>query len=280
MTEIVTEALIEMHFHSALVQKFQTDYGANFLKLLKPSPQQEAWVGFDQSWALTSLSTGELFQELRTAIRKNKTRISNFYFGYFLQFKPVEKRVRRTNSTPSHYSTPYFNSRLSLQPNKTTGLSQHETLLRLNRILGAIVQYACAMLFDPSDIWQPPDLNKLRLVDISMSPAGWATNQQHYITFQTEDDPSPHWRSDPVIGKAISVDDWMNPNMDLIHPINAGQLISLLQKAYSTIKGIDPESLAEPALLEKTDILEVLPASFTIIEFQKQPNSLLHEDRS
>jgi hypothetical protein len=272
MTEIITEALLEMHFHAALVQYFQSIYGSNFLKLLKPSPQQEAWVGFDQSWASTSLTTRQLFEELRTAIQEKRRNISNFYFGYFLQFKAVEKKVRRSRLMPAQYNTPYFRSQLSLQPNRSTGLSQHETLLRLNNIFGSIVRYACAMLFDPADIWQQPDINKLRLIDISTAPSGWATNQPHFITFQTENDQSPNWFSEAVEGKSIGFADWASPDMDFIHPIDAEALIELLQTTYKELKGLgEAEQLS---VFEYSDFINVMPDALTILEFGKRTKNI------
>lgn len=217
------------------------------------------------------MTTEELYQELRSAIQENRTNVSNLYFGYFLQFKPVEKRIRRTKSTPEHYTTPYFNTKLSLQPNKTTGLSQHETLLRLNQVFGAIVQYACAMLFDPSDIWQTQKLSKLRLVDISTAPSRWATNQQHYIAFQTEDDPSPYWCSDPIEGKSFNINDWIYPDHEMINPVNSEQLIDLISKAYATVKGTHARLSERSIFGEGTDLLNFMPESFTILELSKKP---------
>src|SRR5437870_3103260 len=39
----ITEALLEMHFHRAILAAFEGVFGARFLRLLKPSPQREAW---------------------------------------------------------------------------------------------------------------------------------------------------------------------------------------------------------------------------------------------
>jgi hypothetical protein len=52
-----------MHYHRALVDLFSGMYGQGFVKILKPSPQKEAWVGFDQGWARMSVSEEELIIE-------------------------------------------------------------------------------------------------------------------------------------------------------------------------------------------------------------------------
>ncbi len=177
MAEIITETLLEMHFHKAIVDYFKNMYGVNFLKLLKPSTQQEAWVGFDQAWAFTSVTTSELFAELKQSVLKKNDSVKSLYFGYFLQFKPVQQINRQSKNMPSTYDTPYFRSELSLKPNKTTGLSQHETLLRVLNIKNAAVAYACAMLFSLEEIYNEPNLDDIQCVDITTSPKGWATKK-------------------------------------------------------------------------------------------------------
>jgi hypothetical protein len=278
MSEIVTEALLEMHFHSALVNHFKTKYGGKFLRLLKPSPQQEAWVGFDQGYARTSLTTRELFSELRGAIQNSSTKVKKFYFGFFMQFKCVDRIVRRSRLMPPHYDPPYYRSPLSLYPNKSTDLSQHETLLRLNGVLGATVQYACAMLFDPEDIWDKPDLNKLRLVDISTAPPGWATNQQHFITFQTENDPSPFWCSEPVQGRSISFYNWAEPQAENIRPIGSEEILHYIEKSYRISIGKDVDQILTFDPHQTDQYTKLIPQSLTIIEYEKiQPESLIRK---
>lgn len=73
MSDIITEALLEMHFYQAQAKHFETVFGANFLRILKPTTQQEAWVGFDQGWVRTSVSTGELLDYLKDAIQSDAT---------------------------------------------------------------------------------------------------------------------------------------------------------------------------------------------------------------
>jgi hypothetical protein len=96
----VTEALLEMHFHRAVVAVFAATYGAKFLRLLKPSSQQEAWVGFDQGWNNTSLTNEQLYSHLKASIASSSTSIPGFFLGYFMQFKAVRKMARRSKFTP------------------------------------------------------------------------------------------------------------------------------------------------------------------------------------
>ena len=131
MARVINEALMEMHFHRAIVDHFRRAYGANLLTLYKPTTRREAWVGFDQAWTRTDLTQEELFQKLRDAVQTGKNSIDSVYLGYFLQFKGVEGVRRKSLHMPTQYEPPYLRSKLSLSPNAVTGLSQHETLLRL-----------------------------------------------------------------------------------------------------------------------------------------------------
>lgn len=243
MSEIITETLLEMHFHQALVENFANLYGAKFLRLLKPSTQQEVWVGFDQGWVNTSLTTEQLFNELRQTIQGQSSSVNNFYLGYFLQFKSVKRVTRQSKLMPANYNTPYFRSELSLTPNENTKLSQHETLLRLTAVNNANVYYACAMLFDLDEIYEQPNLDRLRLVDVTTSPTGWATNQRYFITFQIENDTNPLWCSDPVQGKSYSIREWLS--RDLLSPIRltGRELSALIQNATTAINGVGSETL-------------------------------------
>jgi hypothetical protein len=272
MSDVVTEALLEMHFHQAIVDRFRRQYGANFLKLLKPSPKQEAWVGFDQGWVRTSLSTSQLFSELQSAILNQATTANNFCFGFFLQFKIVKRMVRTSKLKPAQYTTPYFRSELSVDPNPTTGISQHETLLRLNALAGATVSYACGMLFDIADIWQAPSVDKLRCVDITTSPTGWATNQRHFLAFQTETDPSPFWCSDPAEGKSVSFDEWAfrqdNSSPKKMTGNQLHHFVTMVHDAIRDIGGSRIRALEADCWQRGIDpIPKLMPSSFTIMEF-------------
>ena len=98
MSDIITEALLEMYFLQAIVNRFSVIFGANFLKLLKPSPRQEALVGFDQGWVHSSVETKELLTELKKSISSKIDHVDNFYLGFILQYKKIKRiNSRRKN---------------------------------------------------------------------------------------------------------------------------------------------------------------------------------------
>src|SRR5258705_6436253 len=106
MSDWLPESLLEMHFHSALIQHYAKKFGAKFLRLYKPVPQKEAWLGFDQGWTRSNLTEEELFEALKGVIKASATSMPKFFLGEFLQFKVVDTLTRGSHKTPAGYSTP------------------------------------------------------------------------------------------------------------------------------------------------------------------------------
>jgi len=190
----VTETLLEMHYHRAFVELFEEVFGAKFLRLLKPSTRTEGWVGFDQGWVRTRVPNQQLMRELR-AYAEGTLPKPSVVLGYFMQFKVVHQKKRRSITDPPNLSPPYFRSELSLDASKITGISQHETLLRISKLPGADVSYCCPFLFHVDDIYEDPDLDEVKVVDVNTAPPGWATGGEHYIVFRDDTDAPPIWCS-------------------------------------------------------------------------------------
>lgn len=270
MSDMITEALLEMHYHKAIINAFSSVFGAKFLKILKPSPKKESWVGFDQGWVSTSLTQDEFFKKLRDEIQNRTQTIDKFYFGYFLQFKRVEIRHRNTRFMPSGYNTPYYRSELSLKANNTTGLSQHETLLILNNVKNAEVDYCCPMIFDLDEMYEEPDINKLRIIPINESPTGWATNDRHFITFQNPNDPNPIWQSDPSEGKSFLFKDWISEEFKKgPSPMKPEEIYNLVNDSINILtKKVMEFNKQFQTRIDKKEPLNILPECMTIIQFQ------------
>ena len=123
MNDILCESLLEMHFHSAIVNHFASVFGAKFLKLIKPTTNQEVWVGFDQGWVFTTMTESDVLKELKDAIHDKHPAFNIFYLGYFLQFKRVEQMKRRSVFTPLNWHSPYLRAELSLDINPSRVLN-------------------------------------------------------------------------------------------------------------------------------------------------------------
>ncbi|WP_157817974.1 hypothetical protein [Candidatus Thiodictyon syntrophicum] len=267
MSHWLPESLIEMHFHSALISYYSKKFSGKFIRLYKPVPQKEAWVGFDQGWTSSDLSELELFASLKAAIASQAKSINKFYLGEFLQFKVVDTVTRASKRMPAGFSTPYFRSELSLKPNKSTGISQHETLLRLKAIAKTAVFYTCGMVFEEADIWKPADLSALRFVDIQTAPPGWATNEDHFIVFRNSTDSTPMWCSEPLPGISFSIEELAERQL-LPLPLDGAAAAQLIQDSSRAVGGPEDGNIAD--IFGRTNShASRLPACFSLIEFER-----------
>jgi len=255
--EDVTETLLEMHFHRAIVKCFEDTFGAKFLRLLKPSTKSEAWVGFDQGWTRTTLTNAELFDQLKTTIASGATSVNAFYFGYFMQFKSVQQMQRLSRYAPTSFYAPYFRAEVSLEVNPNTGLSQHETLMRLSQIVGSDVNYVCPMMFNVDELYDEPNIDQLQVVDVRSAPGGWSSSDRHFITFQSVAGASPQWCSEPVPARAHPFRGWLESAETRPRRKTGVEILELIE---ATIEALAVNRRA-------TDREQTLPLALTVIEF-------------
>lgn len=213
----ITETVLEMHFHAALMDCIRSTLGlapTTSMHFFKYSPQNETFVGFDQAYARTTMSSDEFLAHLRqSAMYQNYDLHSDDRFiGYFLQYKTVRRMQNRTGRTPpqlvgNRRGSAHYRSELQTTRLPATNRSQHELLYGLNRNRGALVYYACPMLFDRTQLYEAVDLDQLRLADVSSCPGPYLDNDRHYIYFQ---DPhsDPIWCSEPTVGEAVTPHDF------------------------------------------------------------------------
>jgi hypothetical protein len=255
--EDVTETLLEMHFHRAIVKCFEDTFGAKFLRLLKPSTKSEAWVGFDQGWTRTTLTIAELFDQLKATIASGATSVNAFYFGYFMQFKSVQQMQRLSRYAPTSFYAPYFRAEVSLEVNPNTGLSQHETLMRLSQIAGSDVSYVCPMMFDVDELYDEPNIDQLQVVDVRSAPGGWLISDRHFIAFQSLAGASPQWCSEPVPAKAHPARAWLESAETRPARRTGVQILELIE---ATIKALESNRRV-------TNEEQTFPLAFTVVEF-------------
>lgn len=204
----ITETVLEMHYHRPLMDLFRETYGlgsSGHINFYKYSPQREVFIGFDQAFAMTELSTPEFFDLLSSSAMNSGYKLPARFVGYFLQFKVVSELKKIMKATPPGITNrPHYRASLDTTKNDTTGFSQHELLFNLNRNDGAMVYYACPMVFDKSALYEVSvEFDRLRLADLDTCPGAFTDNSNHYIYFNDQNS-EPVWCSDPVPGKAIS----------------------------------------------------------------------------
>jgi hypothetical protein len=272
----INEATLEMHFHAALMDLFRETFGlgpTGSIEFFKYSPQLEKFIGFDQAYIKTEMSGEELYDELETAASQNGYKLSKAIYGYFLQFKVVRSRVKASKSTPTGFTTPYYSSDLTTQRKKANDPSQHELLYQLAQNPGAMVYYACPMVFDRTDLYRPKaDLDKLTLAEVSSCPNAYADNGRHSVCFQTETGV-PNWCSDPVEGVAITAKQFA----DLL----AKKLRAPEQRAANA--GMLSEFLSSRKFVEEIkseDVLGVIGDALTIVTVTENEGARIPPQRA
>lgn len=262
MTDTICESLLEMHFHQAIVGHFAKVFGAKFLKLIKPSARQEVWVGFDQAWVRTTKTRDEVLRELRDAIQNQNSARSSFYLGYYMQFKRVEKMVRRSKYTPLAWPEPCLRAELDLEVNSQTGLSQHQTLVALNHVPNARVAYACPMMFDLDEIYDMPNLKRLRMVNVATAPNTFKAGERHFIAFRHKTDTALAWLSEPTQAESTGFEEWATPPNGP-PKLSGSEILELITVASSAIA----EASRERIYRAINTLVHYVPECFTLLEF-------------
>lgn len=265
----INEATLEMHFHAALMDLFRETFGlgpGGSVEFFKYSPQLEKFVGFDQAYVKTEMSGEELYDELASAASANGYKLNRLIYGYFLQFKVVKQRQKPSKSTPTGFSTPYYSSDLTTQRKKANDPSQHELLYQLAQNPGAMVYYACPMVFDRTDLYRPKaDLDKLTLAEVSTCPSGYSDNERHSVCFQSIDG-KPNWCSDPTEGNGITANHFAGMLGEKFRSLDAlASNAAMLASFLSSRKFIDN--------IKAEDMLELIGDALTIVVVTKSPQS-------
>lgn len=237
--------------------------GQGSFNFYKYSPQKECFVGFDQAYIRSELSDDQLFRELRSSAMNDGYHLRNFFIGYFLQFKVVKEMQRRVRHTPPQIvSRPHYRVSLDTKKNVHTGFSQHELLYSLNRNQGALVYYACPMVFDKSELYvDPSNLDLLRFSDLNDCPHIYDDNESHYIYFD-DTTAEPIWCSDPVEGTAYSPKQVVSKIAERVD--QKGALESQLE-LLDALKGTEDNVFSK----KEVPILELVSDSLTIIRYSE-----------
>lgn len=199
-----------MFYFAELRRHFQALYGKATVRLLKPSTTRDVWLGFDQGWIISDAPESDLFADLQSSVTHGSTTVRRMYLGFFLQFKQVTERSRRSKNTPKGVWPTYHEVLLDLVPSGTTGMSQHETLTRVSQIRDAQACYACPFVFEPEEIYEEPVLDDLRCVPVEDAPTGWRAREDHRLVFRSNSTSRVLWCSEPHEGRAMSFGEWVS----------------------------------------------------------------------
>lgn len=262
----VTETLLEMYYFPAIRDLIASIFGVRVLRLLKPSRRREGWVGFDQGWVRTDLTTDDLYTELSDALQNSALSVPRLYFGFFLQFKIVEIMRRISKYTPPNIFADYYRSELDLTRSSESGAIQHHLLVHLASMANTAVAYACPMFFDIDAIYDQPDLETLRCVPVSISTPVFNEYERHFIAIQTPRSSRGYWCSETVRTEHVSFTQWIRrEGVAGPAPMDGKHLISLIESAAEAAR----ERTPWPREYATRGPATVLPQSFTIIEMAK-----------
>ncbi|MFL6197616.1 MAG: hypothetical protein ACJ76J_00420 [Thermoanaerobaculia bacterium] len=271
---MITETVLEMHFHKPLMDLFRDTFGLGLtgsINFYKYSPQRECFIGFDQAYAKTELSEEAFFELLRDAAMSSGYRVSDTFLGYFLQFKIVkEMQVRKRYAPPNMTNRPHYRVSLDTTKNINTGLSQHELLYNLNQNPGALVYYACPMIFDRAVLYEiNVDLDLLRLADMDTCPSAYGDNDNHFVYFNDRQ-ATPIWCSEPVDGKAIAPPQLARIVAGRLREVEPAQAAADLLNLLTDVDGVglraDAETFREKSVL---NLLPLIADSLTVIRIQQ-----------
>lgn len=265
----ITETVLEMHYHRPMMDLIRSTYGlgANgHFNFYKYSPQREVFLGFDQAFAVAQYTDEQFFSLLKQSALTSGYKLPSNFLAYFLQYKVVTELKKRQAKTPASIkSKPHYRATLDTTKNDRTGFSQHELLHRLSQNDGALVYYACPMIFDKADLYEvDASLDTLQLVDMASCPGSFGDNSKHYIYFDQKN-AQPIWCSEPVDGKSISAKSFAERVLVQLQQREPAQSSERVISLLATIKEIE----AQPSTETKSESmgLSLVGDSMTIVQF-------------
>ena len=233
MVNKITESTLEMHYHKALMDALKDCYGVGpkgQFSFFKYSPQKEKFIGFDQAYVRTEVDDDDFYNDIKKIASGTST--SKKYAGFFLQFKVVDIRVKKSKLVPLNVSStpPFFSVKLTTDRDAYGNLSQHELLRNIRASSPqAIVYYVCPMLFEKLDLYvDDPNLDLLRMVDVESSQSDFSDNKSHHIFFKNMLS-QPVWCSEPRDGIALTIKEFIERVKELdITPQQHADLLLLV----------------------------------------------------
>lgn len=271
----INETVLEMHFHKPLMDLFRATYGVGgpgMMSFYKYSPQKEVFVGFDQVYAMTELRDDQFFEMLKECAANSAYKLPKKFLAFFLQFKVVRTMANIQKHTPPTINKkPHYRVKLDTSKNQNTGMSQHELLFQLCKNDGAVVYYACPMIFDKAALYQVVvDLDPLRFVDVRSCPSQYSDNETHHIYFN-EPLATPIWCSTPVEGESIGAPQLASYIVSQLKQLEAGpsalQLLKLLTRIRS-VGNAEPSKSVDGSPVDSA--IAFVHDSLMIIEVQEK----------
>lgn len=266
----INETVLEMHFHTEVLNLIKRTLGLGpkaAFNFYKYSPQLEKFVGFDQAFVMSQDHDDALFKALKGAAQSSSYRMGPKFVGLFLQYKVVQLMQKKSRKNPPPVtSSPFYRASLYTSRSAENEKSQHELLYHLEQNNpGAFVYYACPMLFDKAKLYERADLSELRLPRLSSCPSAYLDNDKHFIFFDSPTSP-PIWKSEPVMGEAISPEEMAIELANYLRETTPQQSVERMNSLLSFLR-VSPESTDDISETAR----EILADALTIISIDMGP---------
>jgi hypothetical protein len=252
---VTNEALLEAIFLKPLTDLIAGVHGKRVLRVLKPSQNREAFLGFDQGWV--KIDQGIAYEDFEDELQRyiaDPSQQQPMYYGYFLQYKVVKRMTRKSKHTPATLTPPYHRCELKTLVNAGKPLSQHQALRELSGATRTSVHYCVPEIFDADDVYDQPDLDKLRFFDVADSPE-MNDNSHHFLCFEPGSDMA-YWCSEPTETRPIKAEFFAQGLQEML----AAELLQLLRLVQSLdSRDFDTTELGPPRLPQALTILELDP---------------------
>lgn len=264
MATKITESTLEMHYHKALMDALKGCYGVGpkgQFSFYKYSPQKEKFIGFDQAYVRTEVDDYVFYNDIKKIASGTAT--SKKYAGFFLQFKVVDVRIKKSKSVPLAVSStpPFYAVKLSTNRDADDNLSQHELLRNIRTSSPqAIVYYVCPMVFEKLDLYvDEPNLELLRMVDVESSQSDFSDNKLHHIFFK-DMLSQPVWCSEPRDGIALTIKELIGRirELDITPQQHAALLLLVIENQMNLAKFDDKEDPLRATLKILSESLYVI----------------------
>ncbi|MNJ87967.1 hypothetical protein D3C87_55030 [compost metagenome] len=285
MDDRIAEILLEKHFFERIAQHINKNHrpvghGPRRFKKISFHNNMEHWYGFDQGFVYCDEKHASIEQKLRHALKPHmRKNIPSLQIAFFFQFKvpKVSKHPKVLLNSVSSISPPFSGNFpyycLDMKKNKTTGMSQHETLFQLSKVANCNAFYALPLVFSRNQIdrTEHPSLKTLCAIPISTAPKSWVKDSaDHFIAMRDRKGTDSYWCSTPELAKSVNTDALFNPESPFRIPsISDDQLFRLIADSVTAINPTHAEYTANneesfEALI--SDAKKFLPPSFHILE--------------
>ena len=253
----LTEGLLEISFHALVRDAIADVYGRDVVRLMKPCPQDECGLGFDQGFFVVKeeIDAPDVQMRVQQTASGTAQHLPGVFVAYLLQFKRVRKMVGGRSARPAGFVLPFYRSALDLQARSAGQPPQHHALCNLAVHPRLLVSYACPMIFSQRELMDA-GADELRIVTVDQTTPEYGIGERHFLAFQATNS-CPNWLSEPTPANSLDPVRWARSLHDTFGPPATAEEVRALMREFTRSRTRPRE----------------LPAAFTLVELSAKPRS-------